>query len=96
MFVATTSLQCIRSIMAEDIPYDHKALAVAIAMNHDYLHRCEMGMEHVRRQAGMGHRKAYRTIKRMEELGIVERRKGSKFTKTVLRLTTCGNAETQA
>ena len=50
--------------MAEDIPYDHKGLVVAIAMNHDYLHRCEMGMEHVRRtRPGMEPGKAYRTIK---------------------------------
>lgn len=93
MFVATTSLQCIRAIMAEDVPYQLKALMVAIAMNHDYLHRCEYGMEHVRKQAGMGHRTAYRAINRLEELGLIERKKGQKFSKTVLRLTTCGNLD---
>lgn len=90
MFAATYSPDCIRAILAEDIPYSMKALMVAIAMNHDYRHNCEFGMEHVRRQAGMGHRTAYRTIARMEELDLVERTKGSKFTKTILRLKTCG------
>lgn len=97
MFIATASVQCVRNIMdREDIPYGHKVLMVAIAMNHDYKHSCEVGIEKLRAQAGMSMRTAYRNLKKMEELGFIERSKdGGKFSKPTFKLNTCGQGEVQ-
>lgn len=97
MFIATASVQCVRNIMdRQDIPYSHKILMVAIAMNHDYKHSCEVGIETIRAQAGMSMRTAYRALKKMEELGFITKTKdGGKFAKPIFKLTTCGEGEVQ-
>ncbi len=92
MFVASTSVQCVREIMNRiDIPYGHKAMMVAIAMNHDYKHSCEVGVETLRAQAGMSARTAYRALKRMEELGFITKERSS--GRAIFRNSTCGWGE---
>lgn len=92
MFVAASSTQCIRAIMDRvDIPYNHKIAMVAIAMNHDYKHSCEVGVEILRKQAGMSQRTMYRTLKRAEELGFITKSKNGNHV--VFRNQTCDDIE---
>lgn len=94
MFVAHASPDCIRSIMTRtDIGFNHKILMVAIAMNHNYQHNCEVGIEQLRRDAGMSLRTAYRSLARMEELGFVSKTKDG--LRSCYRNTTCGWGEIQ-
>lgn len=94
MFVASSSVQCIRNIYSRpEIPYNIKALMVAIALNHDYKHSSEVGMQILSSQAGMSLRTAYRAFRRGEEIGVIEKKAGGKFSRLSCRLTTCDHGE---
>jgi hypothetical protein len=98
VFIRNADLRCIRAILErKDLRAPIKAMAVAIAMNHDFRHDCYLSVDEIRAQAGCARKTAYNMVRRMQEIGVLTVNKPEgKFSKPTYRLETCPYGEIQA